>query len=666
MVDSEFRFTVMGPIRAWAGDTELVLGSPQQRALLALLLIKTGQVVPLTDIANFLWRDDPPTSAANIVHHHVSTLRRLLEPGLSRRHPGSWLLHGGSGYRLAVEPGRVDLHNFRSRAERARKCRANGEWRSAASSYMDALALRQGPAGVGCPQNIVDNVYFNDVENDYRKAVVEATEIHLRIGDGQRISTLVQQTAERFPWDEQLQAAYIRTLSATGRQVDALTTYQALRLRLADELGIEPGSALRAAQTAVLRQDPRGENDTSGAVPPPDPGGTKPTQLPPDLPLSAGREAALARILAAAAQATSPVVTPISGMAGTGKTVLAVHAARRLTDHFPDGQLFLNLHGFDDGEPMSPAEALRHLLESLGLVAARLPLTLPGLMGLYRSLLTDRRVVIVLDNALNAQQVRPLLPATPGCMAIVTSRNMLAGLLVTNSAEPVTLAEMTPEESLALLGHHLGPARVAGEQNAADDIVDACAGLPVALASVAARASLNAHKPLSEIAAELKSTSNSLEAFFSDDPHLDLRWLLSCSYRRLDDESAQLFRRLALRPSSPISVEGAAALAGMPPSRCRRLLTNLVAVCLLTESTTGLFEMHGFVADFAYEALQDNDSTAERVAAEQRFLDHYRPETPFASTEDPKSAGSVVGQQICAQRNSTWPQTFSVESLKAG
>ncbi|MFI9388538.1 BTAD domain-containing putative transcriptional regulator [Kutzneria sp. NPDC052558] len=642
----------MGPIRAWLNDTELVLGSPQQRALLALLLIRASQAVPLSEISNFLWRDGPPASAANVVHHHVSALRRLLEPDLGPRNSSSWLRRDGSGYRLAVEPDRVDLHVFRARVEHARACAANENWRQAASSYLDALALRQGPVGTGSPHNVIDSAHFTEVEIDYGKAVVEAVEVHLRIGDAQRVVTLVRQTADRFPWDERLQAAYIRTLGATGRQADALAVYRTLHGRLADELGIEPGPALRAAQTAVLRQN------TQPAETAPLPGpSTRPAQLPPDLPVFAGREAGLTRILTAAARTAGPVVAPISGMAGIGKTALAVHAARRIADRFPDGQLFLNLHGFDDVEPMSPTEALRHLLESLGQPAAQLPAGLPGLMGLYRSRLAGLRVIVVLDNALDAQQVRPLLPATPGCMAIVTSRNVLAGLLITNHTEPVRLAEMTTEESFALLERHLGAARAADERAAVEDVVDVCAGLPIALASVAARAALTPHKSLAEIAAELRSADNGLDAFCATDPDMDIRRLLARSYRRLDQDTARLFRRLALRPAS-FPVDAAAALADVPVSRCRQLLANLVAVCLLTESAGGGFRIHDFVADFAREALHDADPPAERAAAVARVLNRYRP-------EDLRSVSSSVGHGIGAQPNADWPRPLDSSSVRS-
>jgi hypothetical protein len=302
-----------------------------------------------------------------------------------------------------------------------------------------------------------------------------------------------------------------------------------------------------------------------------------------------------------------------------------VHAAHRIAARFPDGQLFVHLHGFDSSaEPMAPENALRHLLESLG-VTGPFPDTLPGLMGLYRTRLADRRVVVVLDNARDAQQVRPLLPATPGSVAIVTSRNVLAGLVVTNGANPVPIAELTPDESRAVLERHLGPARLAAEGT--DEIVRACAGLPIALAAVAAHAVLNPSKSLPEIAMELRSADNSLDAFFSADPDMDLRFLFSCSYRQLDEETARLFRRLALRPRSPITVKAAAALADVPVSRCRQLLANLVAVCLLSEPTAGTFRMHKFVSDYAHESLHLVDSPTDRSAAVERMLDHHRPES---------------------------------------
>lgn len=641
MPGTTFRFTVMGPIRAWRQDAELRLGGPQQRALLALLLIRTQQTVPLSEIANFLWREDPPSSATNVVHHHVSALRRLLEPELPPRHPGSWLSRGNSGYRLNIDSQCIDLHVFRDLTERARKHAENGQRQRAVAVYGEALSLRQGLVGTGSPLELIGNSVFAEVENDYVKTVVEAAEVHLGAGESQRIVALVRQTAERCPWDERLHAALIRTLGATGRQAEALSVYRTVRNRLCTELGIEPGPALRAAQTAVLRQGADTVHDEcADSLPLPGASAARPAQLPPDLPVFTGREAALTQILTASARRTAPVVTTISGMAGSGKTALAVHAAHRVAARFPDGQLFVNLHGFDNSAaPMTPEDALRHLLESLGAARAQLPATLPGLTGLYRSLLAGRRVVVVLDNARDAQQVRPLLPATPGSMSIVTSRNVLAGLVVTNSAEPVTIAELTAEESHAVMERHLGPARVARERAAVAVVVDACAGLPIALAMVAARAALNTGKSLSEIAGELKSAENSLEAFFSADPDMDLRFLFSCSYRQLDEETAHLFRRLALRPTSPVSVETAAALADVPVSRCRQLLANLVEVCLLSEPAAGSFRMHEFVSDYAHEVLHGADSPVEQAAAVARVRDRCLPNAcaaviPLVSVRD--------------------------------
>ncbi|MFB7665290.1 BTAD domain-containing putative transcriptional regulator [Kitasatospora sp. NPDC056138] len=617
MSEGPFTFDIMGPIRAGLDGAPLPLGGPQQCAVLTLLLIRAGESVPLHEISDLLWQDDPPATAANVVHHHISALRRVLEPELGRRDSGRWLLRSSVGYRLDVDPGSVDLHVFRRLVERGRDRAARSDWEQAASLYGEALALRRGAVGTGCPQSVVDTPLFQAAENEYAKAVVEAARIHHRIGRGHWMLPLLRLTAERYPLDERLQAALVRALGAAGRQVEALDTYRRIRTTLSEELGIEPGDALRAAQTAVLRQSahPDTTADPEDTAPAPTSTDPHPAQLPPGLPVFVGRDEGLARILALAAGASGPVVATMNGMAGIGKTALAVRAAHLLAERFPDGQLFVNLHGFDDSAaPLAPADALRCLLECLGQPAGDLPSTLPGLTGRYRSLLADRRVLIVLDNARDAQQVQPLLPSAPGCMALVTSRNVLEQLLVTHHAHPVSVPPFSVAEGRAVLERHLGPSRTAGRARALEAIVKSCGGVPIALAVAAARASLNPGRPLESIAGELRTAANSLDAFFSPDPDLDLRRALTCSYRVLDDATARLFRRLGEGAVRRIRVEAAAALAGLPLGRCRQLLAGLVAESLVFEPSPGCFELHRFVADYALEAEHRVDPPAARAA----------------------------------------------------
>ncbi|WP_052709030.1 BTAD domain-containing putative transcriptional regulator [Streptomyces sp. NRRL S-495] len=615
----------MGPIRASLDGTPLPLGGPQQCAVLTLLLIRAGESVPPHDISDLLWQDDPPATAANVVHHHISALRRMLEPDLGRRDAGRWLLRSSVGYRLDVDPGSVDLHVFRRLVERGRDRAARSDWEQAASLYSEALTLRRGSVGTGSPQNIVDTALFQAAESEYAKAVVEAARIHDRIGHGHWMLPLLQLTAERYPLDERLQAALVRALGAAGHQVEALDVYRRIRTTLSEELGIEPGDALRAAQTAVLRQNLRTDAaaDPEDTAPAPTAADPHPAprrhphsaQLPPGPPVFVGRDEGLARILALTADASGPVIATMNGMAGIGKTALAVHAAHLLAERFPDGQLFVNLHGFDDSAAaLAPADALRCLLECLGLPAGDLPSTLPGLTGRYRSLLTDRRVLIVLDNARDAQQVQPLLPSAPGCMTLVTSRNVLEQLLVTHNAHPVSVLPFSAGEGRAVLERHIGPARTADQARAVEEIVESCGGVPIALAVAAARASLNPSRSLGSIAGELRTAANSLEAFFSPDPDLDLRRALTCSYRVLDDATARLLRRLGEGADRRIRVEAAAALTGLPVARCRQLLLGLVAESLISEPSPGCFEMHRFVADYALEAEQPFGPPAAQVA----------------------------------------------------
>jgi len=351
----------------------------------------------------------------------------------------------------------------------------------------------------------------------------------------------------------------------------------------------------------------------------------KPAQLPPDIRWFTGREHHLAflDLLLTVPPEGAPTAVFVSGTAGVGKTALAVHWAHRVVDEFPDGQMYVNLRGFNsDGRVKTPTEAIRGLLDALGVPAERIPHDLDAQVGLYRSRLVGRRVLIVLDNARDAEQVRPLLPGSGAAFVVVTSRNQLTGLVATEGAHPLTVDLMAPTEARQLLVARLGAAVVAAEPEAADRIVTACARLPLALAIAAGRARQTGFR-LAAIADELAHTGQQLDALDTGDPASQVRTVFSWSYADLTSPAARMFRLLGLNPGSDISYAAAASLAGQPPAHVRRLLAELVRANLLIEHVSGRYTIHDLLRVYANELTHQHDHDDDRGAAVIRVRDHY-------------------------------------------
>jgi tetratricopeptide (TPR) repeat protein len=358
------------------------------------------------------------------------------------------------------------------------------------------------------------------------------------------------------------------------------------------------------------------------------PGGPQPQQLPGAVRHFTGRDdelAALTRLIDECAESRRTVIiTALSGTAGVGKTALAVHWAHRVRHRFPDGQLYVNLRGFGpSGCVMEPAEAVRRFLDALQVPTERIPAGFDAQIDLYRSLLADRRMLIVLDNARDTTQVRPLLPGAPGCLALVTSRNQLTGLVATDGAHPVTLDLLTPAEARELLARRLGTDRTTAEPDAVDQIITACARLPLALAVVAARAATQPHLPLTALADELSNNPNRLNALVGDDPNTHVRRVFSWSYQALTPDAALLFRLLGLHPGLDLTAAAAASLVGRSIGWVRPLLAELARANLVVEHVPGRYAFHDLLRAYAADRAQTLDSDPQRRTATRRILDHY-------------------------------------------
>ncbi len=352
-------------------------------------------------------------------------------------------------------------------------------------------------------------------------------------------------------------------------------------------------------------------------------------QLPADLPTFTGRREELARLsgllLDCADRNPSAVrIIAIDGMAGIGKTTLAVHLAHQVAKDYPDGQLYLNLRGFDSsGSAMTASEALRVFLDALGIAPPRIPAEPEAQAALYRSMLHGRKVLVLLDNARDVEQVRPLLPASSGCLVIITSRNQLTGLITTHAAYPLTVESFSAQDARATLTQRLDPHRLAEDGAALDEIVELCAGLPLAVAIVAARATVHYYLPISAIASELRDARTRLDAFSANDPATDIRAVFSWSYELLSPPAARLFRLLSLHAGPDLSIAAMASLVGLPEARTRRLVTELTRARLLNEGLSHRFSMHDLIRVYAAELTAELDTEADRVSARNRLFDCY-------------------------------------------
>jgi DNA-binding SARP family transcriptional activator/tetratricopeptide (TPR) repeat protein len=616
---------LLGPVEVWVAGRRWEIGPPQRRAVLAALAVDAGRPVAAETLIDRVWGEAPPVQVRSAVHANITLIRRVLaEVNAAGDGPPVGLVRRAGGYVLQVDAQRVDLHRFRSLAAAARDRQVPDDER--AGLLREARELWRGPA-------LADLVGDWPVRMraswglERLDAAVDWACAELRLGRHEQVIGPVRALVADYPLAEALVAVLMRALAGAGRMAEALDCYAAVRARLVEELGADPGAELQGLHQAVLR----GELDSTASpigTQPAAPVPAVPALLPLDVHGFTGREDELDRLdtmlAAVGEQSTAVVISAVSGTAGVGKTALAVHWAHRIAEKFGDGQLYVNLRGFDPtGSVMDPAEAIRGFLDAFGVPAQRIPAGLDAQAGLYRSLLAGKRVLVVLDNARDAEQVRALLPGAPGCLAVVTSRNQLPGLVAAQGAHPLALDLLSEAEARQLLARRLGHGRVAAEPDATEEIIAWCARLPLALAIVAARAATHPQFPLAVLADQLRDARGGLDAFTGDDPATDARAVFSWSYQRLSPDAARLFRLLGLHPGPDLAVPAAASLAGIAVAQVRPMLTELTRANLVTEPTPGRYAFHDLLRAYATELTHSLDTDTDRRAALHRILDHY-------------------------------------------
>lgn len=639
-------FGLFGQVEARIGGEPVDLGHLRQRCVLAALLIDANRVVPVDRLVDRVWGDRAPSRARGTIYSYLSRLRRALAPAadevrLIRRH---------GGYVVEVEPSAVDLHRFRRLLEQAR---AAGGAAEAAALLERALDLWRGDAFA-----TLDSPWFNSwrqtVQGERIAAELDLGDVRLQLGQHARLVSEFSARAQTHPLDERLAAQLMLALYRSGRAAEALAHYQCVRKRLAEELGTDPGAALRTLYQRILAEDPvlsapapgpaarvptpsTGPAPEQAPTPAPDPApttatasvpATVPRQLPPPTPLFVGRAHKLAeldKVLGAnGGTGGTMALSTIGGTGGIGKTWLAVHWAHRNAEAFPDGQLYADLRGFAvSAEPVPPAEVVLGFLHALGVGAEGVPVDLPSRAALFRSLVAGKRMLIVLDNARDTEQVVPLLPGTPSCMVLVTSRNQLVGLITAYGARPLPLDVLTEAEARELLSRYLGAERTAREPEAVAALTRHCAGLPLAISLVAARATTHPGFPLSVLADELRSRTARLDALDTHDLTADLRAVFSSSYRALEPPAARMFGLLGRAPVPEVSVAAATALAALPAPATRSLLRGLEAAHLVHEHCPGRYRMHDLVRLYASERGERDQPQADLDAALRRLTDFY-------------------------------------------
>ncbi|MFB6720840.1 BTAD domain-containing putative transcriptional regulator [Kribbella sp. NPDC056345] len=598
---------LFGPVEVQVGLERLEIGSAKPRLVFAILAATPGTLVPVDVLMDRVWGQNPPGRATATLYPYLSMLRKALEPA------GIGIVRRSGGYLCEAAANDVDVVRFRERLRVAKLSHRD----AAIGLLSEALALWRGQPLAGLSGNWVDG--FRAALGQERLAGWLGLARHReQAGTLDLIADELLALTADHPLSEPLAGYVLSALALAGRRAEALDHYAALRERLVDELGTEPGAELSERHTTLLRRAPaRTSVQTREAAP------AVLRQLPALGRSFVGRDEQVGRLdeladLVGTGDEGTTVVAAITGTGGIGKTTLAVHWAHRVAGRFPDGQLYLNLRGFDPvGAPLEPSQAVGDLLAALGASPHDIPAELPARAAMFRSLVAGRRLLILLDNARDTEQVRPMLPGAGHCMVVVTSRNALAGLVAERGADVICLGPLTVADARALLQARVSTDRLAAEPSAVAELLRPCGGLPLALAVVAARAALHPRQPLGELASQLASIHRRLDAFDTDDPRTTIRAVFNSSYNALEPEAQRTFCLLGLHPGPEISATAAASLTGNADVHVD--LRQLVAAHLVTVDH-GRYGMHDLVRAYACEL---SEADPERATATQRMLDHY-------------------------------------------
>jgi DNA-binding SARP family transcriptional activator/tetratricopeptide (TPR) repeat protein len=596
------RFGVLGPltIESPHGRRTTPRGD-HQRTLLAVLLLNANSSVPVDALVETLWPETPPKSYASNLHTYVSRLRARIEGLAIERDP--------HGYRLVAEPGELDLLSFREAAAAGKAAARAGDPAAAAGHYRRALAEWRGPvlSGLHVPRLDAD---VARLESERLAAFEDCVDAELSDGRHGELTGELQAMITEHPLRERLAAQLMIALHRAGRQADSLAVYRDLRTTLVEELGVEPGAEVRRVHAAVLRgEDPVPATKVTPVFPI--------CQLPPDIADFAGREGEIAKLSGLLGDGTGVPVAVLTGEPGAGKSTLAISTAHRLRRSFPDGQLFVPLAGASS--PRDLADVLGDLLRALGVTGPAIPDDVEARAAVYRGRLADRRVLVVLDDAAGPDQIRALLPGTPGSAVLVTSRQRLSGLA---GADRLHLAPLTSTEAMTLLERLAGPDRVGAERADAERIAKACGNLPLALRIAGSRLAMRPGLPLGKLAARLEDEVSRLDELRVSD--LQVRGSIALSYQALSPAARRAFRLIGRCRTLDLPAWAVSTL--IDDEDADEAIDELVEASLL--EATGLdptgeqrFRLHDLVRVFATELGRELETHAERVTTVAKVSD---------------------------------------------
>jgi len=582
-------FLLLGSLTARRAGTPLELGGPRQRAVLTMLLLHANQAVSVAQLTEAVW-DSPPVSPESNLRTYVAGLRKVLGERLITR--------PGHGYQLVVEPGELDLDEFDSLVRQGEEALEEGDVEAAVELFARALAKWQGVPTAELSAGPLLRAEFTRLQERRLTAVERYARAALELGRFDDVIDRLRQETAQHPLREELWAQLMLALDRSGRRGEALEAYATARKHVVEQVGVEPGARLRQLQQVILES----------RVPSPAALNAH-RQLPMDIAEFTGREAELRKLCEPGPQ-TTVVISAIEGMAGVGKTKLAVRAAHRLVQRYPDVQLWADLHGFDADElPADPAAVLESFLRLLGVPGGQIPESLEARAALYRDRLAGKRALVLLDNAAGEDQVRPLLPGSASCLVLITSRRTLLRL---DGVKSLSLDVFTPGEAVALLARIAGSDRIDADREAAHRVAELCGHLPIAVALAAKRLARRPQWTVRDLVVQLERGGGP-----------GARGVFDLSYQALPDNQRRLFRLLGLHPGEDVTAESAAALAGLTAYETEDLLETLLDEHLLQQHTPGRYRLHDLLRAYAVEQVMATEPPPARDLARRRVLDWY-------------------------------------------
>ncbi|MET8088840.1 BTAD domain-containing putative transcriptional regulator [Micromonospora sp. NPDC005220] len=597
------RFGILGPLRVGGGESTVTAG--RDRIVLAMLLLRAGRLVPVDELIDAVWEERPPATARAQLQTCVSRLRRrFTELGLAPE----TIITDPVGYGVRTAPNDLDAEVFTRNVEAARAAVAAGRLAEASERFRAALALWRGPALGGIPSRSVRR-RAQTLDEQRLTALEECVDVELRLGRAAELIEELTESVDQHPLRERLRGQLMLALSSVGRQADALAVYREGRRFYADELGIEPGAALQELHQRVLAGDLALAGREARPIAPV-------RSLPRAIGDFTGRQQTLARLVKDVEAGAR--IQLIDGMAGSGKTTLAVHVATALVDNYPDAQLYIDLHGHSERAPLTASAAVATLLRQLGVPADRVPTNQDDRLALWRTELAGRRALLVLDNAATADQVTPLLPNGSHCLVLVTSRRRLVGV---DEGRPFSLPVLDPDEAVELLGRVVGPDRVAAEPEAAAEVVRRCGHLPLAIRLAGARLAHRPHWRIADLAERLSSRPDPLAEFEAGERSVGRAFALS--YAQVSPSAQRAFRLLGLHPGVRFDTSVAAVLAELSLPGAQDLLDELVDAHLVEEVEQDRYRLHDLVREYARTLIAHPDRAVERRDGIERLLDHH-------------------------------------------